>query len=226
MHRHGMPNEKANDFFKSLKRLFSSMKKWRILVIIAVILAGTSSILSLVSPNKLKDITNIITKGITPNMDNLTEISNIVMNNLSSEELLASKIDSIFKSDKISDLDKQNFKEKIESLKSLDKEKQMEYMMSIPDSIMLNLLDDIKIDNTLVKKEDLLKTFNILKNIDRNDTKNLLSKLEELPDSVYKLVEPKMDMTKIKEISLFLLILYIIGALFGYRTFYIKYSFK
>lgn len=68
--------EKSRDFKGSMKRLIGNLKKWHILMIIALVLAATSSVLSLVAPNKLSDLTNTITDGIKPNMteENITSI--------------------------------------------------------------------------------------------------------------------------------------------------------
>ncbi|MBO5095317.1 MAG: ABC transporter ATP-binding protein [Bacilli bacterium] len=65
----GKKIEKAKDFKGSIKRLFNSLNNWRILLIFALILAMISAILALIAPNKLKDLTNTITVGITPNIN-------------------------------------------------------------------------------------------------------------------------------------------------------------
>ena len=49
----GGPGEKANDFKSAIKRLFSELKPYKILITISLILAVLSSILSIVAPNKL-----------------------------------------------------------------------------------------------------------------------------------------------------------------------------
>ena len=108
--------EKSKDFKGSIKRLFSSLDKWRYLLIFSLILAMTSAILSLVSPNILSDLTDTITSGLVPNVteEKMTEIMNNpeisledkmkageifagVSSESSNEEIL-SKIDSLPKS--------------------------------------------------------------------------------------------------------------------------------
>ena len=69
--------EKSKDFKGSIKRLFHSLKNWHSLLTIALILAMTSSILSLVAPNKLSDLTDTITSGIKPNLNE--EVINEIM---------------------------------------------------------------------------------------------------------------------------------------------------
>jgi len=59
--------EKSKDFKGSMNRLFKSLKPWKYIMILALILAMLSAILSLVTPNKLSDLTDTITSGISPN---------------------------------------------------------------------------------------------------------------------------------------------------------------
>ena len=56
--------EKSKDFIGSLKKLFTFNNKLIPLIIIALILSALSSILSIIGPDKLKEITNVITDGI------------------------------------------------------------------------------------------------------------------------------------------------------------------
>ena len=103
--------EKSKDFKGSIKRLFHSLKNWHSLLTIALILAMTSSILSLIAPNKLSDLTDTITSGIKPNLNE--EVINEIMTDTN-----------------ISDSDKQEFgimlskiaeeKDSQEILKSID----------------------------------------------------------------------------------------------------------
>ena len=49
-----------------------------------------------------------------------------------------------------------------------------------------------------------------------NDKQALLKKIDELPKSIYNEIKPEMNMAKIKSISLFLAIIYIISAIFSF----------
>ena len=60
--------EKSKDFKGSIKRLLSDLSNFKILLIIALTLAMVSSILSLIAPNKLSDLTDTVTAGIKPNI--------------------------------------------------------------------------------------------------------------------------------------------------------------
>ena len=61
--------EKAKDFKKSMKSLINYCRPFLIPIIISTSLAIASSILSIIGPDKLKDITNIITKGLLTGID-------------------------------------------------------------------------------------------------------------------------------------------------------------
>ena len=69
-------SEKPKDFKKSIKMLFKYSKEYMPFIIIAIILTTASSIFSIIGPDKLKDITDIITKGLMTGI-NLDEIKSI-----------------------------------------------------------------------------------------------------------------------------------------------------
>ena len=73
----GIP-EKSKDFKGSMKRLIKSLNKWKYSLIIALVFAFISSILGLITPNKLSDLTDNITEGIRPNISEatITEVMN------------------------------------------------------------------------------------------------------------------------------------------------------
>lgn len=59
--------EKAKDFKGAIKRLLKELKPFKVLVIIALILAALGSILSLVAPNRLSELTDEISEGLVIN---------------------------------------------------------------------------------------------------------------------------------------------------------------
>ena len=78
MPRPGSKIEKSKDFKGSIKKILKSLAPWHILIIIAIVLASISAIIYLIAPNKLSDLTDYITDGLKPNLDekNITEIMN------------------------------------------------------------------------------------------------------------------------------------------------------
>ena len=61
--------DKAKDFKGSIKRLFTELKGFNVIIIIAFILATASSILSIVAPNQLANLTDEISVGLIPNQN-------------------------------------------------------------------------------------------------------------------------------------------------------------
>ena len=69
--------EKAKDFKSAIKRLFKELDVFKILISVAIILAILSSILSILAPNRLSDLTDEIQKGLigVMNLDNVKNIA-------------------------------------------------------------------------------------------------------------------------------------------------------
>ncbi|HBB44884.1 MAG TPA: ABC transporter [Clostridiales bacterium] len=65
----GMPNGKAKDFKKAIKNLIPVSKKYFWLILIAILCAITSSVLAVIGPNKLKELTNLISDNIQTGID-------------------------------------------------------------------------------------------------------------------------------------------------------------
>ena len=67
--RGNKPNERANDFKGSIVKLIKYNKSLVMLVIISLIFSFASSVLAIIGPDKLKDITNIITTSFQTGID-------------------------------------------------------------------------------------------------------------------------------------------------------------
>ena len=59
-----MKGEKANDFGKAISQLITYIKKYLPVICAAIILAIAGSILNVIGPSKLEDITNLISDGL------------------------------------------------------------------------------------------------------------------------------------------------------------------
>ena len=146
--------DKANDFRGAMKKLVHYLNKFHTLIIIAFVLSAVSSILSIIAPDHLSNLTDIISDGLTPNISETT-------------------ITEIMSSDTISLEDKQEFM-----------------------SIMSGISED-------------------------SSSSEIFSAIDSMPESVQEIVEPKMDFTAIKNIALFLAIIYIASAIFSFFGHYI-----
>ena len=61
--------EKPKDFKKAVKSMIRYLDKYLPAIIIALILAALSSVLSIIGPNRLSDLTDVITDGIVTGID-------------------------------------------------------------------------------------------------------------------------------------------------------------
>ena len=89
----------------------------------------------------------------------------------------------------------------------------------IPKNIVEILFKEIQIDGVKISSQDqyeFLKIMSNMQNSDNIDVNELYSKIEELPDGIKQLIEPKMDLEAIKNITIFLVCIYVISALFSF----------
>ena len=205
-------NEKPKNFKQSMKRLLNDLNTYKVLIIVSLLLACTGSILSLVSPNKLRDLTDKISTGLVIKKDNLETINKKITNNMD----FSNKINTILTSN-VSDSDKLKFQNILSNLDINDKTKLISSINKIPTSIKKLIFTDFKVDDVTINYKDQIKYLNIMSNIENmEDVTSIYSSIEKLPKNIYNVVKPVMDMDGIKYLSIFLLIVYLVSALFNY----------
>jgi len=212
MPKRGTKGDKPNNFIGSLKRQFTGMKKWRTPLIIAIILAATSSIFSLISPNKLSEITDAITDGLVPKTEVLELLMKDISEELSDTEKITEKTKLIMTDDKINDSSKNELMTLLSNT-NLSNEEKANAFLTLPDEILEIFIEEKTINGEKISSTDQIKTLKIMSTLNE---KEALASLDKLPKKLNKLVSPKIDLNYIKEIALFLFILYIISSLFGY----------
>ena len=207
--------EKSKDFFGSMKRLLSNLKPWKYIMILSLVLAMTSAILALIAPNKLSDFADIISEGLMPNTNKLTEISEKMTANLSKENM-EEKIRYI-QSANISSSDLEEFQSIMINMSNIDDEEKEKIFSTMPENILKYLLDDIVIDGKTITIKDQIEMFKLYSEMNGEErTENALATIDKLPESVYEIVKPKIDMDKIKNLAIFMGVIYLLSALFGY----------
>ncbi len=76
---------------------------------------------------------------------------------------------------------------------------------------------DIVIDGVTITVEDQMEMVKLSSQMGEEiDPDKALALIDELPESVYSLVKPKMDLEAIKDLAIFMGILYLVGALFNF----------
>ena len=81
------PGEKPKNLSIAITRLTSSLGKFKVSILISLILAGLSAVLALSSPNILKDLTNEISKGLVINTEGSAKLQEDLLSNLDKEKL-------------------------------------------------------------------------------------------------------------------------------------------
>lgn len=260
--------EKPKNFGEALSKLFKSLNDFKVLLIISLVLAGLSAILALVSPDRLSDLTDEISKGLTINTTNMEKLQDDLLTNLNEDTfagILNLNIDenTIYKVNTagISALDKEKFNN---TISAMTKENATTSLGKLPDSVLDIILEDSTYNDILITKEDKINLLKSLSNynsetkdysfitklpdsinnvlfpsstidnieITTKDKVEFISKMstlkkdasvneiykivETLPNSIQKLVNPKMNVEKITKMATILLIIYVISATFSY----------
>ena len=89
-YRDGMP--KAKNFSKSLKRMLGEMKGFYLAITFAIIFSLGGSILSVIAPNKLAQITDEISAGIMVDHNKVSEIMTIIAENPTTESVIDGQV--------------------------------------------------------------------------------------------------------------------------------------
>ena len=179
------PIEKARDFKGAIKRLINELKSFRILIIIALVLASAGSILAIFTPNILSDLTDEISKGLIPQTKNLETITKHIQEELKEEklahvipEMLAldmseKNVGKILANSSIPKEDIDIFLAFLEDSKKNSKGSSMEAFSSLPDSILVRLLPTTIYKDKEISTEEkmaFLKSMDTPKNINMSET--------------------------------------------------------
>lgn len=193
------PAEKAKDFKSAVKRLFKELKDFRPLIAFALILAALSSILSIIAPNKLSDLTDKISEGLVINTKNFEEITEKVTENLGEEQLkttipaiLAINLNEettkeVMTSSTIEEAEKQKFQNMLASLQTEDGQKEMLNTLSeLSDETLKIILPTSNYQDKTINTEDkiqLLRTIQIFSNQDNTKDTNII-----IPESLQNIL--------------------------------------
>ena len=185
-------SEKPKDFMGSIKKLMKSLSSFKVLIFIALVLAALSSILSLIAPNKLSDLTDEITKGITINTSNMKELEEDLTKNISDiGNILDINLDEkmIYRvnSSGISSEDKIKFNDTLKSISS-NQELILKYFSELPDSVLDIIIGDSTYKDIYISKEDKITTIRAFSDIDVDNKK--FNGISSFPDSMKKALFP------------------------------------
>lgn len=123
-----------------------------------------------------------------------------------------SSILSIFAPNKLSELT-----DEISSGLVINKDNMQLVTNEIGKNFANNVFEEIEIDGSKISVEDQKEFVNILLALKgEEDYNKLYSKLDEMPESIKNIVNPKMNMNAVTNIAIFLVVIYVLSSLFGF----------
>lgn len=132
--------DRAQNFSLAMKRLFKEALIYKNLVIIAVILASISSIISIVTPKRLARLTDEISYALTVDQESVKELSTLIVEGKAQNDIT-------YKDSKISKAEQLEFLEMIKKLEKVsDKDELKNVYINMPDSIKAAIETKINLD--------------------------------------------------------------------------------
>ena len=181
----GPTYEKARDFKGAIKRLFTELNTYKTLIIIAFTLAILGSVLSILAPDRLSDLTDEISKGLVINQDNMEALNKKVNENLNEDKLKEilpkilspdvseDNIRNILSDNNINAEDKAKFREILNKMEDNPSEAFSD-LSTLPQNILNKIFKNSKYEEINITTEDKLNIINISKDSkDINLPKNL-----------------------------------------------------
>ena len=196
-----VPGEKAKDFKGAVSRLLKELNKFKILMILSFILAIFSAVLTILAPDKLSELTDEISAGLTVDSDNLKELVNITTTNITEEKIqeIMPKIlnidvsqealTNIMNSQTISQEDKIKFQEIFTSMSTMSENKEIySKIIELPESILNIILPSSTINNIDITSKDKIEFLNSILESQNGDYSNLI-----IPESIQNILFNELE---------------------------------
>lgn len=226
--RHGgyRGHNKPKDLVGTWKKLLGYCRRYLAVFMIAILCAAAGTVLTLIGPDKLSDMTDTITAGITPNTEALTELTEAVSENAAAnmQEVSAAIAANLQSStpkaitvngSEISLADQRQTLSLLAGLSDPDAATMQETMAQLPDAVTAALYSDVTIDGQTISAADQRAAMEIMSGIDPEESEDALEAMDNLPDSVYSLIAPSIDMDKVQRIGFILVTFYALSYLFS-----------
>lgn len=226
--RHGgyRGHNKPKDLVGTWKKLLGYCRRYLAVFMIAILCAAAGTVLTLIGPDKLSDMTDTITAGITPNTEALTELTEAVSENASANmqevsTAIAANLQSStpkainVNGSEISLADQQATLSILAGVDDPDAATMQDAMAQLPDAVTAALYSDVTIDGQTISAADQRAAMDIMSGIDPEESEDALEAMDKLPDSVYSLIAPSIDMDKVQQIGFILVTFYALSYLFS-----------
>ena len=226
--RHGgyRGHNKPKDLVGTWKKLLGYCRRYLAVFMIAILCAAAGTVLTLIGPDKLSEMTDTITAGITPNTEALTELTEAVSENASANmqevsTAIAANLQSStpkainVNGSEISLADQRQTLSLLAGLSDPDAATMQETMAQLPEAVTNALYSDLTIDGQTISAADQRAAMEIMSGIDPEESEDALEAMDKLPDSVYSLIAPSIDMDKVQRIGFILVTFYALSYLFS-----------
>lgn len=226
--RHGgyRGHNKPKDLVGTWKKLLGYCRRYLAVFMIAILCAAAGTVLTLIGPDKLSDMTDTITAGITPNTEALTELTEAVSENASANmqevsTAIAANLQSstpkaiTVNGSEISLADQRQTLSLLSGLDDPDAATMQKTMAKLPEAVSAALYSDVTIDGQTISAADQRAAMEIMSGIDPEESEDALEAMDKLPDSVYSLIAPSIDMDKVQRIGFILVTFYALSYLFS-----------
>lgn len=226
--RHGgyRGHNKPKDLVGTWKKLLGYCRRYLAVFMIAILCAAAGTVLTLIGPDKLSDMTDTITAGITPNTEALTELTEAVSENASANmqevsTAIAANLQSstpkaiTVNGSEISLADQRQTLSLLSCLDDPDAATMQKTMAKLPEAVTNALYSDVTIDGQTISAADQRAAMEIMSGIDPEESEDALEAMDNLPDSVYSLIAPSIDMDKVQRIGFILVTFYALSYLFS-----------
>ena len=226
--RHGgyRGHNKPKDLVGTWKKLLGYCRRYLAVFMIAILCAAAGTVLTLIGPDKLSEMTDTITAGITPNTEALTELTEAVSENASANmqevsTAIAANLQSstpkaiTVNGSEISLADQRQTLSLLNGVEDPDAATMQDAMAQLPDAVTAALYSDVTIDGQTISAADQRAAMEIMSGIDPEESEDALEAMDKLPDSVYSLIAPSIDMDKVQRIGFILVTFYALSYLFS-----------
>lgn len=226
--RHGgyRGHNKPKDLVGTWKKLLGYCRRYLAVFMIAILCAAAGTVLTLIGPDKLSEMTDTITAGITPNTEALTELTEAVSENAAAnmQEVSAAIAANLQSStpkaitvngSEISLADQRQTLSLLSGVEDPDAATMQDAMAQLPDAVTAALYSDVTIDGQTISAADQRAAMDIMSGIDPEESEDALEAMDKLPDSVYSLIAPSIDMDKVQQIGFILVTFYALSYLFS-----------
>lgn len=226
--RHGgyRGHNKPKDLVGTWKKLLGYCRRYLAVFMIAILCAAAGTVLTLIGPDKLSEMTDTITAGITPNTEALTELTEAVSENASANmqevsTAIAANLQSstpkaiTVNGSEISLADQRQTLSLLSGLDDPDAATMQKTMAKLPEAVTNALYSDVTIDGQTISAADQRAAMDIMSGIDPEESEDALEAMDKLPDSVYSLIAPSIDMDKVQRIGFILVTFYALSYLFS-----------